>query len=127
MVRQFIDYLDGTSVGPSEVNIDYGKITGFQAAVLSAARRVPYGSTCTYSELALMAGFPKAIRAVASVMRNNRVPLLVPCHRIVKKDGSTGAYCGDRNGADALLKKTLLQLERGQLKKCRCLSSFSCS
>jgi O-6-methylguanine DNA methyltransferase len=123
LTQQFIRYLNGDSLELPIVKIHHKNRSKFQAAVCAAASNVPYGSTCTYSELALMAGFPLAVRAAASVMRNNRVPLLVPCHRIIKKDGRSGAYCGDPTGPDAVLKKTLLQLEKNVLKKC--LSSQS--
>ena len=66
--------------------------TDFQWRVWRAMREIPRGETRSYSELAAMAGKPKAVRAAASVCANNRVSLLIPCHRVVRADGSTGQY-----------------------------------
>ncbi len=112
ITRLLTDYLDGCIVDLSEVPVDFGIVSPFRSTVLAAARKIPYGTTCSYKELAALAGTPKAVRAVASVMRYNPLPLLIPCHRVVRNDGSPGAYCGDLSGEDAILKKTLLELER---------------
>ena len=66
--------------------------TPFTVAVLEALRGVRAGERCTYAELAAAAGRPRAVRAVASVMARNRVPLLLPCHRVVPSSGGTGRY-----------------------------------
>ena len=66
--------------------------TPFTHAVLDALVRVPCGRRITYAELAAAAGRPRAVRAVASVMARNRVPLVLPCHRIVPSAGGTGRY-----------------------------------
>ena len=66
--------------------------TPFTLAVLDAIRGVRVGERCTYVELATVAGRPRAVRAVASVMARNRVPLLLPCHRVVPSAGGTGRY-----------------------------------
>jgi methylated-DNA-[protein]-cysteine S-methyltransferase len=64
----------------------------FTLAVLAALTRVPVGVRCTYAELAAAAGRPRAVRATASVMARNRVPLVLPCHRVVPSSGRTGRY-----------------------------------
>jgi methylated-DNA-[protein]-cysteine S-methyltransferase len=64
----------------------------FTLAVLAALTRVPVGARCTYAELATAAGRPRAVRAAASVMARNRVPLVLPCHRVVPSSGGTGRY-----------------------------------
>ena len=66
--------------------------TDFQWRVWRAMREIPRGETRSYSELAAMAGTPKAVRAAASACANNRVSLLIPCHRVVRADGSVGQY-----------------------------------
>jgi AraC family transcriptional regulator of adaptative response/methylated-DNA-[protein]-cysteine methyltransferase len=66
--------------------------TDFQWRVWRAMRQIPRGETRSYSELAAMAGSPKAVRAAASACANNRVSLLIPCHRVVRADGSIGQY-----------------------------------
>ena len=66
--------------------------SSFTLAVLAALTRVPVGARCTYAELATAAGRPRAVRAAASVMARNRVPLVLPCHRVVPSSGGTGRY-----------------------------------
>ncbi|MBN1308277.1 MAG: MGMT family protein [Chitinispirillaceae bacterium] len=115
--RMIREYLDGRVIDLSSIAAEVGAVSPFRSAVLNAARRIPYGSTRSYTELASLAGFPAAVRAAASVMRRNPLPLVIPCHRVVRSDGSAGAYCGAREGEDVALKKALLQLERSALKK----------
>ncbi len=81
--------------------------TEFQWRVWRAMREIPCGETRSYSQLAAMAGRPKATRAAASACANNRVSLLLPCHRVVRADGSIGEYAW---GAER--KRRLLATER---------------
>jgi O-6-methylguanine DNA methyltransferase len=111
-------YLDGQKIDLSAIPIDLQGVSSFQSAVLKAARRIPYGSTSSYSLLSKEAGFPRAIRATASVMRKNPLALFIPCHRVICKSGLIGAYCGDTHGEDAALKQKLLQLERARRGCC---------
>ena len=67
---------------------------------------IGYGHTASYAAIAQLAGNPKAVRAVGSACATNPMPVVVPCHRVVRSDGSMGGYLG---GADA--KRTLLTLE----------------
>jgi methylated-DNA-[protein]-cysteine S-methyltransferase len=67
-------------------------LSPFAVTVQRSLLKVPYGEIVTYSELAINAGSPKAARAVGSVMAKNPFPLIVPCHRVVKADGSFGQY-----------------------------------
>jgi O-6-methylguanine DNA methyltransferase len=80
--------------------------TGFEQSVWREAARVPYGCTCSYGDLAAMCGRPGAGRAVGNAMGKNPVLLIVPCHRIIKGDGSLGGF-----GSGPGLKKRLLALE----------------
>ena len=105
-------YLDGLQIDFTPIHINFVGLTIFQKAVLNAARQVPYGSTHSYCNLAAAAGYPRAIRAAATVMARNRFPIIIPCHRIIHKDGSLGAYSGDWDGEDAALKRSLIQLEK---------------
>jgi len=81
--------------------------TDFQLRVWAALRTIPIGSTRSYSDVAEMIGEPAAVRAVANACGANPVPLIVPCHRVVRKDGSLGGY---RLGIPR--KKALLAKER---------------
>ena len=82
--------------------------TQFQTAVREACRAVGYGETATYGELANAAGSPKAARAVGLSMRNNPIPIIVPCHRIV---GVGDRLVGFSAGPGISLKKALLEME----------------
>jgi len=81
--------------------------TAFQLAVLDALRRVPYGQTRSYADIAAAIGRPKAVRAVGAANGRNPLPIVIPCHRVIGRDGSLTGYGG---GMDA--KRFLLALER---------------
>jgi O-6-methylguanine DNA methyltransferase len=117
VIAHIMEYLNGTPIDLGRVRVELENVSEFQKAVLLAARRIPYGKTVSYASLAEMAGYPRAIRAVGSVMRKNPLALVIPCHRVIRSDGSSGAYCGDSKGEDAGLKRTLLQLEKDAQNK----------
>jgi O-6-methylguanine DNA methyltransferase len=104
-------FLDGKARSLSGVMLDLGGYTAFQRRVMQKARTIEWGRTVSYSGLARMSGNPKAARAVASVMRHNDFPLVIPCHRVVKKDGSVGGFMGKTKGKCVELKKKLLERE----------------
>jgi len=81
-------------------------LTDFERDVFSALSRVPYGAVVSYRELAHAAGRPNAYRAVGSVMARNHLPVVLPCHRVIKNDGRLGLY-----GDDPAWKERLLALE----------------
>ena len=89
------------------VAIDLGGVGEFQARVLAEALRVPFGEVDSYSALARRVGHPRAARAVGNALGANPVPVIVPCHRIVRGDGTWGHYAF--GGA---MKTQLLRLER---------------
>jgi len=100
------EYLTGVRTFFS-VPVDLEGVGDFQARVLAAARDIPYGGTVSYADLARRIGHPKASRAVGNALGANPVPLVVPCHRIIRGDGSWGHYAfGSR------MKTALLTLER---------------
>ena len=84
-------------------------LTAFQMDVLLACSRIPKGSTRTYKQLARMAGHPNAYRAVGSVMRINPMAPAIPCHRVVRSDGTLGNYSA-RGGTRK--KREMLKAER---------------
>ena len=90
----------------SDVDLDLSWCTRFQLAVLEAMRRIPYGETATYGEVAALAGHPNAQRAVGSFCAANRFALIVPCHRVIAADG-LGSYGSLGPG----YKSRLLELE----------------
>ena len=75
-----------------DIRLDPGPVRAFQQRVLAECRRIPYGSTATYAELAAKAGSPGAARAVGNCMAGNPIPLVIPCHRVVCSDGQVGSY-----------------------------------
>lgn len=78
--------------------------------VLQLAAIIPYGQVLTYGQLAERAGSPKGARAVGQALSRNRTPILIPCHRIVGKDGRLGGFSSGLGW-----KERLLRLERGEL------------
>ncbi|UFU06389.1 methylated-DNA--[protein]-cysteine S-methyltransferase [Ruania halotolerans] len=90
-----------------DVPLDLSLATGFRRRVLEQLPMIDYGRTASYAEVARAAGSERAMRAVGSACATNPVPLLVPCHRVVRSDGALGGY---RGGLPA--KKALLALER---------------
>ncbi|MEM0155073.1 MAG: methylated-DNA--[protein]-cysteine S-methyltransferase [Thermoplasmataceae archaeon] len=101
-ISGILDYLKGKVV---DVPLDFHG-TDFQLKVWGAIRRIPHGTTVTYSDVADMIGKPKAVRAVANACASNPVPLIVPCHRVIRKGGNLGGY-----GLGLERKRQLLELE----------------
>ena len=87
--------------------LDTGDAAPFDVAVWLAARQIPYGETVSYGELAAMAGYPRAARAVGGAMARCPFSPVVPCHRVIHADGSIGGW-----GRDTWVKRWLLDLER---------------
>lgn len=81
--------------------------TEFQKRVWSALLMIPYGETRSYQQVAEMIGSPNAVRAVANACASNPVPLIIPCHRVVRKDGGLGGY-----GLGVGRKKYILEMEK---------------
>lgn len=85
----------------------------FEKKVLSIVSRIPFGRTLTYIEVARLAGRPKAARAVGRVLGKNPFPIIIPCHRVVAKNGLGGFNLGRD------VKKKLLEMEKSCLKKAK--------
>lgn len=92
-----------------EVPVDLRLATGFRRSVVAHLRDIGYGRRESYAEVAAAVGSPRAVRAVGTACAHNPLPVVIPCHRVVRSDGSTGQYVG---GAAA--KATLLELERAR-------------
>jgi len=89
-----------------DLSLDLRALLPFTVSVLQKLAQVPYGETTTYGELASRVGRPRAARAVGTVMNRNRIPIVLPCHRVVGANGDLVGYGG---GLDR--KITLLELE----------------
>ena len=106
--RRLEDYGLGKAVTFDDLEVDLPPGTAFQARIRAVTRSIPYGEKWTYGELAHRAGFPRAARAVGSVMASNRLPILIPCHRVVASAGKLGGFSAPQ-GLD--LKSRLLDME----------------
>lgn len=91
-----------------DIPVDLRLARGFRRTVLEHLREIPYGETESYSEVAEAVGNPRAMRAVGSACATNPIALVVPCHRVVRRDGSIGQY-----GGGVETKAALLALEHG--------------
>lgn len=89
-----------------DLPLDWRLSTGFRRTVLAHLPEIGYGRTASYAAVALAAGNPKAVRAVGTACATNPLPVVVPCHRVIRADGSAGSY---RGGPAA--KQILLTLE----------------
>lgn len=108
--KQLTEYFAGTRhdfLLPLETNG-----TPFQEAVWQALRRIPYGETVSYKEIAMAIGNPKAVRAVGGANNRNPIGIIIPCHRVI---GITGKLVGYAGGMD--VKQYLLKHEQDNLDK----------
>ena len=101
-------FAQGERVDFRDIDVALPPMTPFQRAVVRATRAIEYGHTQSYAELALAAGYPRAARAVGNVMASNRVPIIIPCHRVVAAAGRLGGFSAPQ-GTD--LKRRLLAME----------------
>lgn len=106
--RKLEDFAHGRRVSFSDVRVQDDDRTQFQQRVLAATRRIPFGKTLSYGELAAEVGSPNAARAVGAVMASNHVPIIIPCHRVVGRHGELTGFSAPRGVS---LKRQLLELE----------------
>ena len=111
-MRNLVGRLQSLAAGAADdlqdVELDLSDRTAFQRAVIRQCRRIPRGQVYTYGQLAARAGYPGAARAVGNVMASNRVPLIVPCHRVVGSSGKLGGFSAPQG---LQMKRRLLRLE----------------
>jgi O-6-methylguanine DNA methyltransferase len=105
-LRELHEYLEGRRAYFS-IPVDLSELPDFQRSVLRAARRIPFGESRPYAWIASAIGSPRAVRAVGTALGRNPVPLIVPCHRVLRSGGALGGY-----GLGIGLKRLLLDLER---------------
>lgn len=86
-----------------DVTVDLRLTSGFRRTVLDHLPEIPFGATASYAAVAALAGNPKAVRAVGTACARNPLPLVVPCHRVVRSDGGIGQYLGGVDAKQALL------------------------
>jgi methylated-DNA-[protein]-cysteine S-methyltransferase len=103
--RQLDEYFAGVR-REFDLPLDWRLSPGFRGTVLHHLPEIAYGHTASYAAVAKLAGNPRAVRAVGSACATNPLPVVVPCHRVIRSDGAMGAYLG---GVEA--KRILLTLE----------------
>jgi methylated-DNA-[protein]-cysteine S-methyltransferase len=105
VTRQLDDYFE-RRLRSFNVPIDLQLVKGFRRDVIAHLNEITYGTTASYATVARIAGSPAAVRAVGSACSHNPVPIVIPCHRVVRSDGTLGQYLG---GAD--VKASLIAME----------------
>lgn len=101
--RQLDLYFEGR-LTEFELPIDWRLTGGFRGKVQRAIDRIPYGQTRTYTEMARRAGNERAVRAAGTACGSNPIPIVVPCHRVLRSSGGLGGYGGGLPMKEALLK-----------------------
>jgi methylated-DNA-[protein]-cysteine S-methyltransferase len=103
-VRRELDlYFEG-SLDRFELPLDWRLSEGFRRRVLRAIAAIPYGQTRSYTEMATRAGNERAVRAAGTACGRNPIPIVVPCHRVLRNSGALGGYGGGLPMKEALLK-----------------------
>lgn len=105
-VRRELDLYFAGKLDSFDLPLDWRLSSGFRQRVLRAIDRIPYGQTRTYTEMARKAGNERAVRAAGSACGSNPIPLVVPCHRVLRTGGALGGY-----GGGLPMKQSLLELE----------------
>ena len=100
--RELDEYFAGTRT-KFDLPLDFRLSAGFRRTVLAHLPGIAYGSTASYAAVAQLTGHPKAVRAVGTACATNPLPVVVPCHRVVRSDGTAGGYVGGPEAKLALL------------------------
>jgi methylated-DNA-[protein]-cysteine S-methyltransferase len=103
--RELDEYFAGTRTA-FDLDVDMALMTPFARRILTATAAIPFGATRTYGEVAALAGSPGAARAAGGALGSNPIPIVVPCHRVLARDGSLHGYAGGLGR-----KRLLLELE----------------
>jgi methylated-DNA-[protein]-cysteine S-methyltransferase len=101
--RELDEYFEGRRHG-FEVPIDWSYLAGFTREVLRATARIGFGEVSTYAGVAAEAGSPRAVRAAGNALGANPMPVVVPCHRVLRTGGSLGGYTGGVERKEFLLR-----------------------
>jgi methylated-DNA-[protein]-cysteine S-methyltransferase len=100
--RELDEYFEGKRTG-FDIPIDWRLHDGFSRRVLKATSRIPFGKVLSYAQVAEKAGSPRAYRAAGNALGSNRMPIVVPCHRVVASGGKIGGYTGGLERKEYLL------------------------
>jgi methylated-DNA-[protein]-cysteine S-methyltransferase len=105
-VRRELDLYFARELHDFDLPLDWQLSRGFRLEVLRQTARIPYGSTLSYKQIAARAGSERAVRAAGSALGANPIPIVVPCHRVLRTGGALGGY-----GGGLPMKESLLRLE----------------
>ena len=108
--RELEEYFAGRRL-TFEIPLDWSLIGPFGRRVLHATYEIPYGGVLSYAEVAAEAGSPRGSRAAGNALGSNPIPIVIPCHRVLRSGGALGGYAG---GLER--KRFLLELERGSIR-----------
>ena len=123
VVAKWVDALEAYFRGErlswtaEEIDLDRRETSSFRRAVYETLLSVRAGVAVSYGALAEMAGFPRAARAVGTAMAGNPIPIVVPCHRVIRADGSLGRYGNDPSWKERLLAHELEYADRGVARR----------
>tara|TARA_Y100001960_G_scaffold38329_1_gene36708 strand:+ start:85 stop:615 length:531 start_codon:yes stop_codon:yes gene_type:complete len=114
-IRELNDYLEGRNSSLHDISLDISTAPKFYKKVWNVCRTIPIGTTTSYKWVATQSGSPKAARAVGQAMANNKITLIIPCHRVIGADGNLTGFGKGKTRLD--LKLSLLELEENYLLK----------
>jgi methylated-DNA-[protein]-cysteine S-methyltransferase len=100
--RELDEYFEGKRTS-FDIPVDWRLHDGFGRRVLRATARIPFGHLLSYAQVAAKAGSPRAYRAAGNALGSNRIPIVVPCHRVVASGGKIGGYTGGLERKEYLL------------------------
>jgi methylated-DNA-[protein]-cysteine S-methyltransferase len=100
--RELDEYFEGARTS-FDIPIDWRLHDGFARRVLKATSRIPFGNVLSYAQVAAKAGSPRAYRAAGNALGSNRMPIVVPCHRVLASGGKIGGYTGGLERKEYLL------------------------
>ena len=106
--ESIIDYFKGKPIHPPWGWLEMVGLTKLQQSVLESTADIPYGGLRSYRDIAVAVGRPRAYRFVGSTLANNPFPIVIPCHRVIRSDGSFGRF-----GGGSELKRKLIEMEAG--------------
>ena len=114
-LNEFDKYLSGVPTNFCEIKIDISKkLPAFYRKALKECIEIPYGETLSYKKIAEKMGNPRSARAVGLAMARNPLPIIIPCHRVVRSDGGLGGYGG--NHSNISIKQLFLGIEKSSFK-----------
>lgn len=105
LVKWLVNYCNGFAEQfPDSIEMDYSEYSEFAREVLERVAAIPYGVVSTYSMIAQEIGNPRSVRAVGNAIGRNRLPVVIPCHRVVRSDGTIGGFSSGKHWKERLLR-----------------------